>query len=179
MPEDLQLSEINNLPQLLERTPTGTAVYQLIERLGLVTPTSHTPRRPFKSKISDLTTTQLSDEYGYWNGEYGRIVDIIGVLNGQEKELVNEGKRIRAQERGRIRRTAEQADPPVKKTATQINDEAEESSAVRDHEEEFRVVLLLQASLSANKEAVSTYITAYSREMSYRSSQMDARIYAG
>jgi hypothetical protein len=178
MADRLNLSEINTFTQLLERTPTGAHVEALVKRLGLLTPSPQAERRAFRRDISKLINNQLSDEYGYWNGEFGRVTALIGILHGQEKELALQGKLVRSQERGRIRKAAEDHDPPIKKLPTQVTDEAEESAAVRDHEEEAKIVMLLLATTQADKEAITAYITACSREMSFRGAQMSAGIYA-
>ena len=84
-------------------------------------------------------------------------------------------KEVRARERARLRRDA--AEHEEKNTATQINDKAEEAVTVRDADDAGALVAVLIASASASKEAVAMYLTAISREISFRCAQMDARIY--
>ena len=176
MADPLNLTDVKNLAQVLDRTPAGAEVYRLATRLGLLSkPSSTEERKPFTAGISKLSPPQLSDEHGYWAGEFGRIVELIGLLQGQEKYMALRAKEVRARERSRLRRDSEANG--IKKPAGQINDESDEAAAVRDVEEEGIVIAVLLSSAAAAKEAVSMYLTAISREISFRCSQMDARIY--
>jgi hypothetical protein len=174
--DSLNLSDVKSLSQVLERTPNGADVAKLADRLGLLSKQEgESDRSAFKHKVSELSPPQLSDEQGYWAGEFGRIVELIGLLQGQEKYLALKSKEARARERSRLRREAE--DASVKKTAGQINDETEDAVSVRDVDEASIALVVLLSSATAAKEAVSMYLTTLSREISFRCSQMDARIY--
>jgi hypothetical protein len=173
----LHLSEINNLDHAMARTPSGVEVLGLAKRLGLITPYEHGARRAFKADFTQISTTALSNEQGYWTAEYGRIIEMLGLLTGQEKDISRRLKSATTRERARLRREAETAVPPVKKLAGQVNDEASESAGVTSIEEEGQMLDLLIPSVAASKEAIAGYLTAISREISYRAAQMNAGIY--
>lgn len=172
------LHDVTSLQQLLARTPCGESVAQLADRLGLLTADSlkgASTRRPFKSDISTLNPARLSDEQSYWAGEFGRIVELIGLLQGQEKYLTLRAKSARATARSRIRRDAEAAERKV--AAGQVTDEAEDDPIVRDVDEQAVNLAVVLASVLAAKEATALYLSTLSREISFRCAQMDAKIY--
>jgi len=174
----VDLSDVKSLSQVLSRTPNGEAVATLAERLGLLTKGSvkaSSARRGFVADIARLSPAQLSNEQSFWAGEFGRIVELIGLLQGQEKQLALRGKAARSSARSRIRRDAEAEGAKI--TATSVNDDAEDDPAVRDVEEQSTVVTVLLSSALAAKEATAMYLSVISREISFRCSQMDARIY--
>lgn len=175
---NLGLSAVRSLGQVLERTPNGADVLALAERLGLVTAGAHAgglSRRAFKAQVSQLSPPQLSDEQSYWTSEFGRIVELIGVLQGQEKFLALKAKSARAKARSRVRARAAAAGDKL--TAAQVNDQAEEDPAVADVDDQAVIVQLVLASALAAKEATAMYLQALSREITFRCSQMEARIY--
>jgi hypothetical protein len=180
---DLDLRNVRSLPQVLERTPNGTAVAELAGRLGLVgrSLSGSVDRKAFITNVAELSAPQLSNEQSYWTSEFGRIVELIGLLQGQEKYLVLQGKSVRASARARVRReiAAEEGDSGKKAKATvgEVNDRAEEDPAVRDLEEKAALVQILLATASAAKEATAMYLQSLSREISFRCAQMDAKIY--
>ena len=174
----VDLSDVTTLPQVLARTPNGESVAQLAEKLGLLTKgrwRGNSERRAFVTDISKLSPAKLSDEQSYWAGEYGRIVELLGLLQGQEKTLTLKSKSARSAARSRIRRDAEAAGNKV--TATSVNDEADDDPAVVDIEEQMSVVSVLLATAGAAKEATTMYLSTLSREISFRCAQMEARIY--
>lgn len=176
--DDLNLSDLRSVHQVLGRTPMGAVIGELAERIGLMTAEIHkvsVTRRKFKENISKLSPPQLSDEQSYWASEYGRIVELIGVLQGQEKLLSLQSKSVRASARARVRRNGEQEGS--KMTSTQISDAAEEDPAVKDIDERSSVVAILLASASAAKEATTMYLQTLSREITFRCAQMDSRLH--
>lgn len=175
---EINLADLRSAHQVLERTPTGEEVATLAERIGLMTEGVHrvsATRRKFHTNISKLTAPQLSDEQSYWVSEYGRIAELIGVLQGQEKYLALKSKSARAQARARVRRNAEESEG-TKLTSTQITDAAEEDPVVRELDEKSAVVTLLLASASAAKDATTMYLQTLSREITFRCAQMDSRL---
>jgi hypothetical protein len=173
----VDLGDVTTMAQVLTRTPNGTAVAKLAERLGLVTAggvRSAVARKAFIADVSSLVPTQLSDEQSYWTGEYGRIMEIIGLLQGQEKVLSLQSKSARAKARGRVRAKAllEEKKP----SATQVADEAEDDSIVIDVDQQSETVIVLLSSAMAAKEATLTYLSSLSREISFRCSQYDNHI---
>jgi hypothetical protein len=176
--DDLNFSDLRSARQALERTPLGESVADLAERIGLMTEGVHkTPnvRKKFNTNISKLSPPQLSDEQSYWASEFGRIVELIGVLQGQEKYIALRSKSVRAQARARIRRNAEESE--TKLTSSQIADSAEDDLVVQDLDERAAVVAILLASSLAAKEATTVYLQSLSREITFRCSQMDSRLH--
>lgn len=175
----IDLSDLRSAHQLLQRTPLGETVAELAERVGLMTDGVHrTPatRRKFHTNISKLSPPQLSDEQSYWASEYGRIVELIGVLQGQEKYLALKSKAARAQARARLRRGTEDAQVG-KLTASQVADAAEEDPVVCDLDERIALLAVFLASALAAKDATTMYLQSLSREITFRCAQMDARLH--
>lgn len=177
--DDLNLSDLRSVHQVLERTPLGEGIAELAERIGLVTEQIHRSsvvRKKFQANVSKLSAPQLSDEQSYWASEYGRIVELLGILQGQEKYLGLKSKAARAAARARLRRNAEE-EPAAKTTSAQINDAAEEDPVVRELDERAAIVGILLASATAAKEATTIYLQTLSREITFRCAQMDSRLH--
>lgn len=177
--DDLNLSDLRSVHQVLERTPLGEGIAELAERIGLVTEQIHRSsvvRKKFQANVSKLSAPQLSDEQSYWASEYGRIVELLGILQGQEKYLGLKSKAARAAARARLRRNAEE-EPAAKTTSAQINDAAEEDPVVRELDERAAIVNILLASAAAAKEATTIYLQTLSREITFRCAQMDSRLH--
>ena len=182
--EDLQLSGVRTLPQVLARTPNGTDAVELAKRLGLWTGAAHEeirPRRRFPANLADLTPPQLSNEVAHWTADFGRLTELVGALGGQRNQLRIRAKAVRAEARSKIRRRyadAAAADKAAKMpTASAVTDEAEEDPAVIDVEERLSVVELLLEQTQAAKEATAQFLATLSREISFRGDQMRGRIY--
>jgi hypothetical protein len=176
--DNLNLSDLRSVHQVLGRTPLGSSIAELAERIGLMTEGIHrgsVARRKFVENVSKLSPPQLSDEQSYWASEYGRVVELIGVLQGQEKILSLQSKAARASARARLRRNGEEAGG--KMTSSQITDAAEEDPAVRDLDERAGIVAILLASAAAAKEATTMYLQTLSREVTFRCAQMDSRLH--
>lgn len=195
----MNLKTLRDLPAVLGRTAEGRDMLELAERLGLWSTDLHKTReRPvFPSEFPE-TPKELSDLWAQWTQEANRITQLVGLLHGQEKYMTLKAKASRASARSRIRaevvKAAEKitrevdgtqgmsatarktAIDRVKKTATQINDEAEEATEVREADEGLLFVQMLIASANAAKEVVLMNINSISREISYRGDQMRARI---
>lgn len=177
--DDLNLSDLRSVHQVLERTPLGEGIAELAERIGLVTEQIHRSsvvRKKFQVNVSKLSAPQLSDEQSYWASEYGRIVELLGILQGQEKYLSLKSKSARAAARARLRRNVEE-EPSAKTTSAQINDAAEEDPVVRELDERTAIVSILLSSATAAKEATTMYLQTLSREITFRCAQMDARLH--
>lgn len=176
--EDLNLSGIKNLAQVLTRTKNGTAAVELMNNLGLWTQNAHerkNVRAEFPSKISDLAPSQLSDLYSKWTADFGRIVELCGIITGQEALLRIQLKSAQAATRARMRRgvPSETKHP----TSAALNDMVDEDPTVLDLLEQHSLIVVLGAHLGATKEATSQYLASISREISFRDSQMKARVY--
>ena len=177
--DEINLSDLRSVHQVLERTPLGEGVAELAERIGLVTEQVHRTsiaRRKFHSNVSKLSAPQLSDEQSYWASEYGRIVELTGILQGQEKYLALKSKSARASARARLRRNSEEAQA-AKMTSSQIADAAEEDPVVRELDERAAIVSILLASAIAAKDATTIYLQTLSREITFRCAQMDSRLH--
>lgn len=182
--QDLNLNGVRSLTQALDRTENGTAAAALADRLGLWTRTLHQSpetRAAFKSKFSDLGPNELSDLNATWIAEAGRVVELVGLLSGLQDQLKVRAKSARASARAKARRDlAAAADGDTKRkapTVAELNDMAEEDSAVKDIDDQLAFVALLLASAQAAKEATYMYRDAISREITFRCEQMKARLY--
>lgn len=177
--DSLDLAGLATVAQILSRTPTGTDVLGIAQRIGLVSPgiNSQVSRPEFQRNIKDLTPAGLSDLQGLWTHEFGRICDLHGLLSGQRDYLNLKLKAERARARGRIRRDLAAREDKAKVTAGELNDLAEEDATVTELNEQLAVVELLMASTAAAKEATDRYLQSISREITFRCTQMEARIY--
>jgi len=176
--EDLNLTGVKSLNQVLSRVKNGVASVELANRLGLWTEPAHTRKnsRPeFPVKLSDLTPQQLSDLYSAWTGEFGRIVELCGTINGQEALLRIQLKSAQASARARIRRNLQEGERAPSQGA--LNDQVDEDPAVVDLIEQSGLLLVVGAHATAAKEATAQYLATISREISFRDAQMKARIY--
>lgn len=177
--DNVHLDDIRSAYQVLQRTPSGEAVADLAERIGLLTEGVHrssVSRRKFHANISRLSPPQLSDEQSYWASEYSRIVELIGVLQGQEKYLALKSKSARAAARARIRRNTTDDGDLVKMTASALTDAAEEDPAVVEVDDRVAIVAILLSSAMAAKDATAMYLQTLSREVTFRCAQMDSRL---
>lgn len=172
-----QLANLHNAAEVLERTPSGTDLARVAARLGLINADSlrmQTQRRAFVAEIAALSPAQLSDEQSYWASEFGRITELAGILRGQNELLAVEAKAARARARARVRRAA---DSGARLSVAQVDDEAASDPTVRDVEERRALVSQLLAAADAAREATGIYLQAISREITFRTAQMNARVY--
>lgn len=177
--EDLSLSGVRTLDQALGRTRNGTDAVKLADRLGLWTSQVHSranSRPEFPSRISELTPPQLSDLFSTWTAEYGRILELCGVLAGQESLLKLQLKSAQASARARIRRNATEGEK-TKLTSTALSDAADEDPAVVDIAEQQALLIVLTAHAGAAREATQQFLTTISREIAFRDAQLKARVY--
>ena len=174
--DDLNLSGIKSLDEALKRTKTGLQSVSLADKLGLWTQEVHkntTRRVAFPSKLSELEPSSLSDLYSYWTHEFGRLSELCGIINGQEQLLKIQLKSTMARTRAKIRRNSEDS----KLSQSQLNDLAEEDPAVLDIVEQQEIIAIMYAQAIAAKEVTLQYLNTISREISFRDSQMKARVY--
>lgn len=176
--EDLNLTGVKTLNQVLARTRNGVAAVELAKQLGLWSESVHHNRRArdaFPEKLSDLTPTELSDLYAKWTGEFGRILELCGAVAGQEALIRIQLKSAQAAARARIRRAV--PDDAKQPTAAALSDQADEDAAVTDLVDQTGLLALLAAHAQAAKEGTAQYLNTISREISFRDAQMKARIY--
>ena len=176
--EDLNLNGLKSLSQTLARTRNGLAAVELATKLGLWSAEAHRDpavRPSYARDLSQLTHTQLSDLYGTWTGEFGRITELCGAIAGQEALLRIQIKSAQAAARSRIRRgQPADARPLASQTLT---DMADEDPVVVDLLEQNGLLAVLAAHSGAAKEATAQYLSSLSREIAFRDAQMKARIY--
>jgi hypothetical protein len=174
------LSTIRNLTEVLQATPNGTAIAELGRRLGLWTRAAQdggNERRAFTANLGHLDAEPLSDEYGYWTSEFGRITELHSLLTGQKTQLAEKGKRLRASARTRLRQ--DQRTRPEEKPYSEaaLKDMAEDDAGVLTNDRMQVVVETLLSMTAGAKEATQQYLATISREIAYRDAQMKARIY--
>lgn len=182
--ESVDLQGLSSFSQAMERLPQGRAAVELARRLGAWTASVHQdvpPRRAFKPKLSDLSMSQLSDEHGFWAADYGRLVELAGALNAQLVYLKLASKQARSAARARARRQRNEAAEGQAKqkapTVAELNDLADEDPSVVDVDAQVALVEMLLAHVSASREATMQYLTSLSREISFRDSQLKAKLY--
>jgi hypothetical protein len=176
--EDLNLNGLKSLTQALARTRNGLAAVELATKLGLWSAEAHrdpSVRPSYTRDLSQLTHTQLSDLYGQWTGEFGRITELCGAIAGQEALLRIQIKSAQASARSRIRRAHPADAKPL--PAQTLADMADEEPTVVDLLEQNGLLSVLSAHAGAAKEATAQYIASLSREIAFRDAQMKARIY--
>ena len=176
--EDLNLVGIKNLDQALGRTRNGAALAELSRKLGLWTQDAHDnvqTRPQFPARLSDLTPSQLSDLNGRWTAEYGRVLELCGIIGGQEALLKIALKSAIATARQRARKAQPDDAKPLPMAA--LADLAEEDPAVIEVHEQLGLLALLSAVCSATKEATAQYLATISREISFRDAQLKAGVY--
>lgn len=182
--EDIDLQGVRSFGQAMERLTQGPAALELARRMGVWTSEAHRSvpeRRAFKARLSALGPSELSDEHGYWAADFGRLVEMAGALNAQLHLLRLESRRARASARARIRRERSQRvegqPAPKAPTIAELNDLAEEDLSVEDVDTRTTLVEMLLAHVNASREATTQYLSSLSREISFRDSQMKAKLY--
>ena len=183
---DLNLGSMRNLSEVLARIPGGHDMWRLVARMGMWNSATHNapePLRAYPRAYSELEGTRLSDESAYWQSEKARCDEVIGVLTALRDRLRLLEKREQAAARGRVMSRESEREgeveglAKVKLTTTQIADKAALDPAVTDAQDVASMVELLLASASAHREAVITIVQGLSREVSYRSAMIQARVY--
>lgn len=172
----LSLSGLRNLPTLLERLPSGNDAAILARRLGIWTQAFHqqpVDRVAFPHKLSPLSPPELSDLYALWTSELGRLLEINGLLLGQQPLLRLRLRGALAASRTRTR----EANPDVKMTAVMLNDLAEDDPAVLAAQEQAVLVETILVHLQEVVKATQQYLTTISREIAFRDAQLRNRIY--
>jgi len=173
---DIVLTGIDTLDKALLKVPTGSDSLKLAEKLGLWTSSIHVPnivKPSFPKKISELTPPQLSDLYSEWTGEFGRIIELCGLIDAQLAVVKLQIKSAQTSARISIRKSS----PDLKHTSTNLSDEADEDPKVVNLNEQFAILSMLESYAKASKEATQQYLTSISREISFRDAQLKARIY--
>lgn len=164
------------LAEVLTKLPTGKESLETSTRMGIWTADYHNKennRKRFPENVSSLGANQLSDQLAYWTSEFGRITELVGMLNGQREILKLKLKSAKARSRSKVREERKEE----KLTSTALNDMAEEDSSVIAVEDGMGTLEVLLAQASAAKEATAQYLASISREISYRDAQMKAKIY--
>jgi hypothetical protein len=181
---DLDISKVRSLSQVLARTPNGLSAIELARRLGLWTYVSHqndNVRQPFIANLETATDEEITAQAGYWTSEFGRILELQGVFLGQREQLRIQLKVALAESRSRARKAHSQESTksprPKPLTATELNDMAEEDAEVISLQEKLGLMELLLAQTGAAKEATTQYLATLSREISFRGDHMKARLY--
>lgn len=171
-------STVSSLRQALERIPGGENAVRSFAKLGLWTTEAHRatdPRKKFPQQFSTLGPSELSDLSASIVSDAGRVAELVGLLVGLEATTKMRSRAARASARSKVRREWSKDDKAP--TKTELDDRAEEDPVVIGLDEQLGVVQQLLAQASAVREADQLYKEAVSREISYRSAQMQARLY--
>ena len=176
--DDANLSPLDSLKAALERIPNGTDAVRLMARLGLWTSEAHRSaqvRPAFPREFSSLDAQQLSDLSARVISDAGRVIELNGLLLGLEAQLKVRVRAARAAASARSRREwPAEAKAPTK---TELDDLAEEDSAVTAFEEQLALLAQLRAQTEAVREANQLYKEGVSREITYRAAQLQARVF--
>jgi hypothetical protein len=172
------LDELGTLRAALSRLPGGAEAVRLMARLGLWTTSAHAKpgeRQPFPSRFSTLGPDELSDLSARVTSDAGRVIELVGILAGIDAQLRIRAKASRAGARSRARRNwpADTKAP----TRGELDDMAEEDPAVVEVDEHIALVTMLLASAKATAEANMLFKESISREITYRTTQMQARLH--
>lgn len=173
-----QLGTVRTFNALLERLPEGANGQALAQAIGAWTASAHLTGADFSypTTFSDLSDDALSDVYARWVSQFGRITELVGLLEGQRVLSVLRSRQVRAAARSRARRQTDADGNPVKYTAGALSDMSEDDPAVIDAEHHGVATEVALASAKAYKEACTGVITAISREISFRQAQYSARL---
>lgn len=150
----------------------------MFARLGLWTSDAHKGadvRDRFPQQFSNLGPAELSDLSAKVVSDAGRVAELVGLLNGLETRLKMRSRAARAAARSKVRR--EWPEGEKSPTKTELDDRSEEDPAVVELDEQISLLQLLLAQAQAVKEANQMYKEAVSREITYRSAQMQSRMY--
>lgn len=176
------LDGVRNLDTLLSQLPYGAGARSLARRLGVWSSATHADEinvnRRYPGNFSALGDDQLSDLNSAWLSEAGRSTELVGLLEGQRTLVALSVKRAVAAARSRARkRIAEDAgEKPVKVTAAELSDMAENDPGVLDAQTTAGMLDMALASAKAYKEACLATVAGISREISFRQAQMNARM---
>lgn len=172
------LGSVTALREALERLPDGTEVVRMFAKLGLWTSELHRnslERRALPSEFSKLSAQELSDLSSRVVSDAGRVLELVGLLTGLDAKLRIKIRAAKAAARSRSRRAwPEDAKAPTK---TELDDLADEDTAVVTLEEQAGLLQVMLAQANAVREANQMYREAISREITYRSAQLQSRVY--
>lgn len=177
---------MRNIGSALTKLNNGEVLIELAKKSGLWTSEVHNQvwERPrFKQNLGDLVPAALSNEFALWTSEFGRLCELLGHLTAHRDTLKISAKTARATARSRIRKDAtalpqdaDTAPKPVKpKTASEINDLAEEDPGVLDSDKALNIIEMLISIVAASKEATQMYLSTISRELAFRETQAKQR----
>lgn len=150
----------------------------MFARLGLWSSDAHRnppTRERFPQEFSKLGPQELSDLSARVVSDAGRVAELVGLLAGLEVRLKIRSRAARAAARSRLRR--EWPEDTKAPTKAELDDLSEEDPAVIELEEQLGLLQLMIAQASAVKEANQMFRESVSREIAYRSAQMQARLY--
>ena len=162
---------------ILTPFPASMSLFNMAKSMGLWSDSMHSSpvEKPlFIKDLSKLTPSQLSDLYGGWTYEFGRIVEICGVLYGQEGLLKIQLKSALASARAGIRKSNISN---KSLTVASLNDLAEEDATVIDISNKLSNITVMLAQANSAKEISAQFLASLSREISWRDAQIKAKIY--
>lgn len=172
---------INNdnavINSIINPSSNSGALFHMAKSMGLWSDSMHSSpaeKPTFIKDLSKLSPSQLSDLYGGWTYEFGRIVEICGVLNGQDGLLKIQLKSALASARARIRKS-NVSDKSL--TVSLLNDLAEEDPNVIDISNKLSNITIMLAQANSAKEIAAQFLASLSREISWRDAQIKAKIY--
>lgn len=172
------LSSVSALREALERLPDGPEVVRMFAKLGLWTSELHRnslERRALPSEFSKLSPQELSDLSSRVVSDAGRVLELVGLLSGLDTKLKIKIRAAKAAARSRTRRSwPEDSKAPSK---AELDDLADEDTAVAALEEQAGLLQLMLSQANAVREANQMYREAISREITYRSAQLQSRVY--
>ena len=177
----IRVTVFDRLPKPAEDHRAATlqpSTLDMFAKLGLWSSELHRAageRKAFPSEFSKLGAPELSDLTARVVSDAGRVVELVGLLNGLDARMKIRLRAARAASRSKQRRDwpADQKSP----TKQELDDLADEDPSVVALEEQSGLLLLLLAQSSAVRDANQMYRESLSREVSYRSAQLQARMY--
>lgn len=173
----MSVMTVGDLYPLLERLG-ATEHVRLLQQLNLWTASLHqqsSDRVEFPAAISELAPDQLSDLQSRIVHSASSLFELLGLFRGLHVQQTDRVKRARTTARNRVR-TNWPADrkPPTK---TEVDDLSQSDPSVEAEEERLADIGTVLASLNEMEKRLVMQRETISREITYRSEQMRARLY--
>lgn len=170
--------------ELIKQVPGNSVQFaNMLKRLGLWTTRAHDQideRRQFVSNLAAISPDQLAEEQSYWSSEAGRITELHGFLQAQSLQADLNVKHAQATARSNVRQQnaskVDAAGKPIKLTAGEVGDLAEQQTILKDAREQAVFVESALVAVAATKEATFLYLNTLSREITRRGDLMKASL---
>lgn len=177
MSEALDLTGLTNIDDVLARTPNGPAMRKLLRNLGVWLQDAPSESRSRNRAVGNMSPDQVLNEFGYWQSEASRFLEVIGVLEGEEEELKLRYERIRSQQAAMVlREWAEDTDGKKNLTQKQTFALVDDKPEVQEAQDRLLLVRKLLKTLERVHEAHADYCAMLSRKISMEQALANQRL---